>query len=130
MITDARARRQGNGKDNKCSKCNYKTVSITLLNTHVNWCSKTKETKVNNGNDENKTKIESKDNTKSKRIHCKKCERKFNKESTFNMHMKNAHEETSIKINNKESQVNVTFHTEKRNLRSNKKSSSAQGPNN
>ena len=105
---------------------------ITLLNTHINWCSKTKETEVNNGNDENKNKnkIESKENPKIKHIHCSKYERKFNKEPTFNMHMKNAHEETSIEMTNKESQKNVTFHTEKRNLRSYKKSSSAQGPNN
>ena len=67
--------------------------------------------------------------TESKRIHCDKCERKFNKEATYKVHMENNHGEITNEMN-KQTQVSVTFLTEKRNLRSVKKPSSAQLPNN
>ena len=89
---------------------------MTMLNAHMKRCS----TAVEN-------------NKKSKRIHCNKCDKKFNKEATFRTHMKNIHQElneSGYNNNNKEAQSNMTFHENTRKLRSYKKSDSAQVPNN
>ena len=72
-------------------------------------------------------------NTKSKRIHCDQCDKKFNKESTFQTHMKNIHgKEVSQSQNNQNNlnQVKLTFHGRTRTLRSHKDSASAPDPNN
>ena len=68
MILDARARREFNIQEFKCQKCDYKSGSKTLM---------TKHNKMNH------------ETGKSKRIHCNECKQKFNKEETFNKHLKN-----------------------------------------
>ena len=72
MINDSRARRDQKGKDNKCEKCDFRTKSVTILKQHMKKCQ------------QNKT-------TTSKRIHCNQCDKKFNKDSTFEAHMKKDH---------------------------------------
>jgi len=72
MIIDSRARRDQNGKEDKCKNCDFKTKSVTLLKQHM---------KISH---QNKT-------TTSKRIHCNQCDKKFNKESTFEAHVKKDH---------------------------------------
>ena len=104
------------------------------------------------------TKIVQKDtvetNRKSKRIQCEYCEKKFNKQATFKIHMKSVHEnqvssqkEINLSQNNEinetnnsrnsrfnsklsKSQSKLTFQDNSRILRSYKKPSSAQNPNN
>ena len=71
----------------------------------------------------------------SKRIHCNKCDKKFNKESTYEAHMRKAHNESneSSSQRNSNSQMNIenkimpklTFQKSTRTLRSNKTVDSA-----
>ena len=60
----------------------------------------------------------------SKRIQCNKCEKKFNKESTFKNHMKTIHRE-EISTSQNSNQSKMTLPTNERRLRSYKKISSA-----
>ena len=73
---------------------------------------------------------------RSKRIHCDQCGNKFNKQATFETHMKNVHGKESsqgkgnIQININSNQSNLTFHERTRTLRSYKILDSALDPNN
>ena len=68
--------------------------------------------------------------TKSKRIQCKQCDKKFNKEHTFKTHMKSVHNEQTTEARQKEifNNSKLTFHDTRRNLRSNKNSKQGSGP--
>ena len=148
MINDSRARRELKGKSNECDKCDYKTGSISLLRQHVKQCSKSSE----NMNKSDITETVENKKSKSKRIQCKKCEQKFNKQTTFKIHMESVHKvilpnqsqinvdqnqysqnQENIKSRNQRinsklttrSQSKLTFHEEARKLRSYKKASSA-----
>ena len=56
------------GKDFQCESCVYKTKSVTLLKQHI---TNYHQNKIIN----------------SKRIYCNKCDKKFNKKSTFETHI-------------------------------------------
>ena len=66
---DSRARR--NKEKSICENCGLNTNSAAILKKHMKNC-----------NQDNKR------ITKSKRIQCKQCDKKFNKEQTFKNHMK------------------------------------------
>ena len=106
MIIDARARKQSKDVSLKCDNCKFETRSITLFKKHTNGCTKTLENEL-----ENET-----TKKKSKRIHCDKCIKKFNKESTYKSHMKNTHgvpaEESQKNRENEYTTKNMTFPTE------------------
>ena len=76
IIDDARFRRKNSVKEIHCEQCNYKTGSDTLM--------KRRNFK------EHKTQAPPKSYT-SKRISCKYCTKKFNKNATFEKHMKESH---------------------------------------
>ena len=116
MINDSRARKDQKGKASKCENCDFKTTSVTILKQHVKRVHLVKT-------------------TNSKRIYCNKCDKKFNKESTYKAHMKKAHNENG---NNEDSSqensitkiqninnINLTFQETFRTLRSNKNVDSA-----
>ena len=133
MIHDSRVRRNLNGKEIHCENCDFTSKSMTLLTLHTNGCMKHKETLFKK---QNKTKENQGINAnKGKRIHCEKCEKKFNKEQTYEAHIKKYHEEYNN--NKKLSQVNLNLNLNQkictemtspvrtRSLRSNKKNCSA-----
>ena len=120
-IEDSRTRRKlatlGKDATLKCSQCEWSTKSKTLLKRHIvrdhvdihrtvknptlATSTKTpeknpeKETQIKDNPPKNK-KIPSKETGKkyvSKRIKCEKCDKKFNKISTFNRHMEEDHKE-------------------------------------
>ena len=94
---------------------------------HLIRCSKIVENEVKDGEiEEPNGKI-----SKSKRLHCNKCEKKFNKEATYKIHMTKIHQETVMALQTENKiQSELTFQDKTRTLRSYKKKSSAQGPNN
>ena len=116
-IEDSRTRRKlatlGKDATLKCSICEWSTKSKTLLNRHIvryhedihrtvknptmatstKTPEKEKETQIEDILPKNK-KIPTKETGKkyvSKRIKCEKCDKKFNKISTFNRHMEEDH---------------------------------------
>ena len=66
-----------------CGNCEYKTTSENSLKAYIGTTHK-------NENYANKILVEK---TKSKRIHCDICEKKFNKFETSKKHMKSVHKE-------------------------------------
>ena len=62
----------------QCDQCGYKTTSKDTLTRHKKAIHEGKEQSV------------------SKRIVCKLCGKRFNKNATFNAHMKTTHKEDSI----------------------------------
>ena len=64
-----------------CDICEFKSTSETVLNQHKNLNHKT--TTKN---------IKKHSTTSSKRKKCEYCDKQFNKEETYNKHVKKAHE--------------------------------------
>ena len=98
MIEDARARKNGQTVQ-KCEQCEYKTASKAMLRKHKRTEHReTEEIIVVQNNDplpvvqnSNKNKENTKKKYISKRIQCDHCDKKFNKESRFTVHMKTDH---------------------------------------
>ena len=115
FITDARVRRslrqRGLEETQKCEQCDYKTKSSALLKQHIgenhqleneieirprlscDQCSfkSTSETVLKQHRRLNHSKNGFTNNKKSKRKKCDYCEKQFNKEETYQKHMKSAH---------------------------------------
>ena len=94
MIDEARERRKNKGFI-KCDKCEYKSGSKIIMDKH-NQDNHTNQTE--NNQDELKRNTKSKSTTKlinvknkSKRIYCNMCDRKFNKNETYQNHIKTEH---------------------------------------
>ena len=128
MLNDSRKRRNQKGNQSKCVNCVFKTGSLAILKQHMKTCQIEKA----NDNKENDTVETTNKINNSKRIHCKKCDKKFNKEKTYKIHMNNFHNITtiegsvqSISIDKIRSNTNSTFHEIARTLRSNKSNDSA-----
>ena len=108
MIADARARKSGQ-KIQQCDQCEYKTASKAMLRMHNR-----KEHIEQEGEKEievNVVQNMTKEKTKkyiSKRIKCEICDKKFNKETTYQKHMKSDHVGLVIEKNNFNSK-NVYF---------------------
>ena len=124
MIIDSRERRKlvllGQEKI-KCDHCEWSTGSKTLLNRHMKNHKDQQRplgTPASDATNENKEdKSPSKENKRKyiqKRIKCEKCEKKFNKESRFKIHMESVHA-TKLNTLNK-----VTSLDKKRSLRNTK----------
>ena len=77
-------RRQQNIKLCNCEKCEYKSGSETLMKRH-NEVTHDQQTGIGN-------KIERKAYI-SKRLRCSLCDKKFNKERNYNIHMTIEHKE-------------------------------------
>ena len=70
------------GQRFSCKTCNFRTTNDDALKNHVI---------IHHQSLENET---IKVNRNTKRIHCKICEKKFNKKETFDKHMKSVHKKT------------------------------------
>ena len=109
MIEDARARKKGQ-KIQQCDQCEYKTGSNAMLRVHKRTKHKDIEGLEQNENsvEDRMTNENSVENRKlhkqinkyiSKRRKCELCEKKFNKEATYNKHMNTIHEGRSMVVN-------------------------------
>ena len=79
-----------------CYQCNYTATTKTNLTEHV----ESNHKNMMNREVVNNTDITTKNTYISKRIKCKICVKKFNKEETYLKHMKQDHKENSIRGNN------------------------------
>ena len=111
LIEDSRARRELTAQrktEFECEQCPYKTGSKNIMNRHIkshqiNNCEKESEStsviieaKAPSPRKETEDKSNKKVKKSSKRIHCEKCEKKFNKKERFEDHMKKVHKESCI----------------------------------
>ena len=107
-----------------CNKCDWSTGSKTLLKKHMlrdhedsqetpNLTTTVKETQIADENSEILPK-ETKKKYIPKRIKCEKCDKKFNKNARFILHMESVHNESPelSELSNK-----VTLPVKKRSLR-------------
>ena len=100
MIADARARKGGNTV-NKCDQCDFNTASKAMLRLHKRTIHRGREIvakapiankdSIEEESEQSKLKTANKAPYITKRIKCDQCEKKFNKESRFRLHMKTVH---------------------------------------
>ena len=73
-----------------CEVCTFKTTNTNYLKVHMDTTHQKMDNNIKN-NTENKV--------TSKRIHCDICGKKFNKQETFNKHIKNEHNTANTQCN-------------------------------
>ena len=105
-----------------CYQCNYTATTKTNLIEHVESNHNHKNmVNIEADNKTDKTDTTVKKTYISKRIKCKICVKKFNKEETYLKHMKQDHKENSIRGNNGgQKTIPESMVTFRRNLRSDK----------